>query len=174
LPVLPVLAACPVSRVLAGRVAAVVGRTSQDAGRYHPTEARGRRWRLALASGTGPAKFWTPGEKDHGAQRSGPRRGNEVLALLYRTGTGPCPVGVTGTSLCRGFRLWAGGGRGECAQTPHTGKDQQCRAPTPATTLSPTKRGAGNSGPSSRALPSLGPASFLAGRAAANAAAFAY
>ena len=44
-----------------------------------------------------------------------------------------------------GFRLWAGGGSGECAQTPHTGKDQQGRAATPATTLSPTKRGAGNS-----------------------------
>ena len=37
------------------------------------------------------------------------------------------------------FRLWAGGGSGECAQTPYTGKDQQGRAPKPATTLSPQK-----------------------------------
>src|ERR1039458_7634357 len=53
-----------------------------------------------------------------------------------------------GNHACRGFRLWAGGGSGECAQTPHTGKVQQGRAATPATpatTFSPTKRGAGNS-----------------------------
>jgi hypothetical protein len=54
---------------------------------------------------------------------------------------------VRGNHACRGFRLWAGGS-GECAQTPHTGKVQQGRAATPATpatTFSPTKRGAGNS-----------------------------
>ena len=43
--------------------------------------------------------FETPGGKDHGAQRSGPRPGNEVFALLDKTGTGQCLVAVTGTSL---------------------------------------------------------------------------
>src|ERR1039458_5851896 len=61
-----------------------------------------------------------------------------------------------------GFRLWAGGGSGECAQTPHTGK----RPARPGTNtgnnaLPHKKRGAKLSGPSSRALPNLGPASFL-------------
>src|ERR1039457_5800558 len=41
----------------------------------------------------------TPGGKDHGAQRSGLRPGNEVFALLGRTGTGRCPVVVTDTRL---------------------------------------------------------------------------
>jgi hypothetical protein len=37
--------------------------------------------------------------KEHGAQRSGPRSGNEVFALLGRTGTGRCLVAVPDTSL---------------------------------------------------------------------------
>ena len=37
--------------------------------------------------------------KDHGAKRSGPHPGNEVFALLDKTGTGQCLVAVTGTSL---------------------------------------------------------------------------
>jgi len=64
-------------RVLADRVAALA-----------PSERR-------------PAQqpFWTQAEG--AAKRSGaaPRPGNEVFALLGRTGTGHCPVAVSGTAL---------------------------------------------------------------------------
>src|ERR1035441_1973311 len=80
---------------------------------------------------------------------------------------------VRGNHAYRGFRLWAGGS-GECAQTPHTGKVQQGRAATPATpatTFSPTKKRGGKlSGSSSRALPSMGPGSFLRSALPRNAA----
>src|ERR1017187_5402054 len=62
------------------------------------------------------------------------------LRSLAGVGGQPCAA----TTPAGDFRLWAGGS-GECAQTPHRGKDRQGRAATPATTLSPTKRGAGNS-----------------------------
>ena len=53
------------------------------------------RWRAEQAELTSG----TPGGKDHGAQRSGPRPGNEVFALLGRTGTRHCPVPLSGISL---------------------------------------------------------------------------
>ena len=43
---------------------------------------------LALAGGTAELVFPPQAGRDHGAQRSGPRPGNEVFALLGRTGTG--------------------------------------------------------------------------------------
>src|SRR5674476_1650107 len=48
---------------------------------------------------TGPATFLDPGGKDHGAQRSGPRPGNEVFAPGDKTGTRQCLVAVTGIRL---------------------------------------------------------------------------
>jgi hypothetical protein len=98
LPVLPGLPSRPVACVvLVGSVAAVAGRTSQDGGvapRQHSVTA------LALAERR-PAQlpFWTQAEG--AAKRSGAasRPGNEVFALLGRTGTGQCPVAVTGIAL---------------------------------------------------------------------------
>jgi hypothetical protein len=46
-----------------------------------------------VATGTGAAT--SQGGTDHGAQRSGPRPGNEGFALLGGTGTRHCPVGRT-------------------------------------------------------------------------------
>src|ERR1035437_9530666 len=73
------------------------GRASQDGGvapRQHSVAA------LALAARR-PAQlpFWTPAGE--AAKRSGaaPRPGNEVFALLGRTGTGQCPVAVIGNAL---------------------------------------------------------------------------
>ena len=65
-------------------------------GRLHPREQPRRRWRWRTEQA--PLTFRTPGGKDHAAQRSGPRPGNEVFALRRRTGTGQCLVAVTGTS----------------------------------------------------------------------------
>ncbi len=48
------------------------------------------RWR----GGTGLANFCLPDGQDHGAQRSGPCPGNEVFALLNKTGTRRCLVVV--------------------------------------------------------------------------------
>src|ERR1035441_10294848 len=51
-----------------------------------PRHVRGTE--LALAGGTAELVFPPQAGRDHGAQRSGPRPGNEVFALLGRTGTG--------------------------------------------------------------------------------------
>ena len=84
-------------RVLVGSVAAVAVAQSQDAGRHHP---QGAGTALALAERR-PAQlpFWTQAEG--AAKRSGAasRPGNEVFALLGRTGTRQCLVAVTGTPL---------------------------------------------------------------------------
>ena len=73
------------------------GPTLADRWRPKPTRSTGR------PGGRGPPRgiaarhgivwfFWFWAEKGHAAQRSGPRPGNEVFALLDRTGTGHCPV----------------------------------------------------------------------------------
>jgi hypothetical protein len=90
----------PPSRPVAcagGQCRCLGGRASQDSGvaqRQHSVTA------LALAERR-PAQlpFWTQAEG--AAKRSGAvsRPGNEVFALLGRTGTGQCPVAVTGTAL---------------------------------------------------------------------------
>src|ERR1035437_10331920 len=99
LPVLPGLPSRPVACVvLVGSVAAGAGRTSQDGGvapRQHSVTA------LALAERRPVQQtLGTPGRKG-AAKRSGAasRPGNEVFALLGRTGTGQCLVAVTGTAL---------------------------------------------------------------------------
>jgi hypothetical protein len=97
-------------RVLVGSVAAVAVAQSQDAGRHHP---QGAGTALALAERR-PAQlpFWTQAEG--AAKRSGAatRPGNEVFALLGRTGTGQCLVAATGIALSTagvfGFALSSG------------------------------------------------------------------
>jgi hypothetical protein len=94
-----------------------------------------------------------------------------ALVLLASHGAATAATG-------RGLPLWDG--RGECAQTPaHTEREETDKAELQrqqhGNNAVPHKKKSGKlSGPSLRALPSLGPGSFLAGRAAANAAAFAY
>ena len=64
---------------------------------HRPTPARGH----AAAGRAEQAEliFENLGGKDHGAQRSGPRPGNEVFALRDKTGTRQCLVAVTGIRL---------------------------------------------------------------------------
>src|ERR1035437_8370233 len=80
-------------RVLAGSVAAVGSRTPRSWAA--PRQGTG----TVLAGATGRGTFPPPGGKDHGAQRSGPRPGNEVFALRDKTGTRQCLVAVTGIRL---------------------------------------------------------------------------
>src|ERR1035437_7918255 len=80
-------------RVLAGSVAAVGSRTPRSWAA--PRQGTG----TVLAGATGRGTFPPPGGKDHGAQRSGPRPGNEVFALRDKTGTRQCLVSVTGIRL---------------------------------------------------------------------------
>jgi hypothetical protein len=96
LPVLPGPPSRPVA-CAGGQCRCCGGRASQDGGvapRQHSMTT------LALA-GWRPAQlpFWTQAGRT--AKRSGAasRPGNEVFALLGRTGTGQCPVAVTGTAL---------------------------------------------------------------------------
>src|ERR1017187_8326655 len=90
---------CPpvLLRVLVGSVAAV--RVAQTKATGGPTPAQ----RGGAGTGgaeTGPADSWDPWA-GRAAKRSGvaPRPGNEVFALLGRTGTGQCLVVVTGTAF---------------------------------------------------------------------------
>ena len=69
-----------------------------DSQQSSPLARRGIVWSFRILGG-----------KDHGAQRSGPRPGNEVFALLGRTGTGQCPVVAACDWLlppCRFGRPW--------------------------------------------------------------------
>src|ERR1019366_2264478 len=96
-----------------------------------PPRPLARRWRAEQAEEI----FQPQAGKDHGAQRSGPRPGNEVFALLDRTGTGHlswrwcldrlCPPSVAFPSFPRwpyccvgSFALRSIGG-----QLPHTVAD---------------------------------------------------
>ena len=102
--VLPVRASCSVLvcwRAAPSALAVAQAKTAKWPPRQHSVTA------LALAARRPfQLPFWTQAEG--AAKRSGApsRPGNEVFALLGRTGTGQCPVAVTGTSLSHCPRFW--------------------------------------------------------------------
>jgi hypothetical protein len=96
LPVLPGLPSRPVA-CAGGQCRCCAGRTNQGDGWPHASTAL-RRWHWR--SGDRPSYLSGPWA-GRAAKRSGAasRPGNEVFALLRRTGTGQCPVGLTGFRL---------------------------------------------------------------------------
>ena len=98
-----------------------------------PPRPLARRWRAEQAEEI----FQPQAGKDHAAQRSGPRPGNEVFALRRRTGTGQCPVVVTGTALSTpgvfGFALSTG------SPASNLGRDWPWRSGSPSTAVFPSK-----------------------------------